>query len=89
MKAANKITNALQARKQPRLHVKSSFFAEDELRLFRHNGQELVPIEPTSFEGGKWLVSTVLPLAFRRKAFRRGPLTEIQRTDGTAGSWTV
>jgi hypothetical protein len=34
-------------------------------------------------------VSQVVPLAFRRKPFRRGPQTEVRRTDGKPGDWTV
>jgi Uma2 family endonuclease len=59
------------------------------LRLLRLEGEELLLVEPTSLEGKEWLVSTVLPLAFRR-ALRQGkPRTEVRRTDGKAGSWTV
>jgi Uma2 family endonuclease len=60
-----------------------------ELRLYRHNGQELVQVKPSDLQGGKWLVSTIVPLAFRRKVLRSGPLTEVQRTDDVAGNWTV
>lgn len=59
------------------------------LRLYRHDGTKLVPAKPTDFQGGKWLVSEVVPLAFRRKAARSGALTEIQPTDGVPGIWTV
>jgi hypothetical protein len=60
-----------------------------QLRLYRHNGTELVQIKPSDFQGGKWLVSALVPLAFRRRVLRSGPLTEVQRTDGTPGCWTV
>jgi hypothetical protein len=60
-----------------------------QMRLSRHNGQELVPVTPSDFQGGKWLVSNVVPLAFRRKGRRTRALTEVQRTDGQPGSWTV
>jgi hypothetical protein len=60
-----------------------------QLRLYRHNGTELVPVNLAEFQGGKWLVSAVVPLAFRRKALRSGPKTEVQRTDGVAGNWVV
>jgi len=60
-----------------------------QLRLYRHNGAELVQVKPSDFEGGKWLVSAVVPLAFRRRVLRSGPLTEVQRTDGTPGNWTI
>jgi hypothetical protein len=58
-------------------------------QLYRHDGQQLALVEATSFQGGKWLVSNVVPFAFRRKALRSGPRTEIQRTDETQGNWTV
>ena len=60
-----------------------------ELRLYRHNGNELVQIKPSDLQGVKWLVSKIVPLAFRRKVVRSGPLTEVQRTDGIAGNWTI
>jgi Uma2 family endonuclease len=60
-----------------------------ELRLFRHDGQRLAQVPASHFQRGKWLVSTVLPLAFRRKAQRGDPRTELQRTDGVPGNWTV
>ena len=59
------------------------------LRLYRHDGQQLVLVEPTSFKGGRWLVSTVVPLAFRRKVIRSSARTEVRRTDGKSGRWTV
>ena len=60
-----------------------------ELGLYRHDGRELRPVTPSAFKGGKWLVSSVLPLAFRRKATRSGPRIEVCRTDGRPGRWTV
>jgi hypothetical protein len=60
-----------------------------ELRLYRHNGKELVHVKISDFQGGKWLVSSTVPLAFRRKVLGSGPMTEVQRTDGIAGNWTV
>ena len=60
-----------------------------ELRLYRHDGQQLVLVKPADFQGKKWLVSEVVPLAFRRKVYRSGPLTEVQRTDGQPGNWIV
>jgi Uma2 family endonuclease len=59
------------------------------LRLFRHDGQQLTLVEPSDFQGQKWLVSEVVPLAFRQKASRRHPRTELRRTDGQDGSWIV
>jgi len=60
-----------------------------QLQLYRHNGQELVLVDPIDFQGGKWLVSQVVPLAFRRKMSRTGPRTEVRRTDGKPGQWVV
>jgi Putative restriction endonuclease len=60
-----------------------------DLRLYRHNGNELVQIKPADFQGGKWLLSKIVPLAFRRKVLRNGPSMEVQRTDGIAGNWTI
>jgi len=60
-----------------------------QLRLYRHNGEKLVQIKSSEFQGGKWLISAVVPLAFRRKVQRAGALTEVQRTDGIPGNWTV
>jgi Uma2 family endonuclease len=59
-----------------------------QLRLYRHDGKRLAPVEATDFQGSKWLVSAVVPLAFRRKAFKAGPQTEVCRTDA-AGAWSV
>jgi Uma2 family endonuclease len=60
------------------------------LRLFRHDGTDLAPVEVSELEGKKWLVSAVVPLAFRRTtAGGRGPRTEVRRTDGTPGQWVV
>jgi hypothetical protein len=60
-----------------------------QLRLYRHDGQQLVPVEPSAWAGGKWLVSEVVPLAFRRRVVRGQPKTEVRRTDGTPGNWIV
>lgn len=60
-----------------------------QLRLYRHDGEHLVLVEPSSFQGGRWLVSTVLPIALRRKAIRGQPQIEVRRTDGQTGSWTL
>jgi Uma2 family endonuclease len=58
------------------------------LRLLRHDGDQLVPVRTTLFEGKRWLVSEVVPLAFRRKVARGVPLTELCRTDGVEGYWS-
>jgi len=59
------------------------------LRLFRHDGNQLVLVQATTFRGKKWLVSEVIPFAFRRVSAKSGARVEIQRTDGKPGSWTV
>lgn len=59
------------------------------LRLLRHDGQQFIPVEPSAFQGGKWLVSEVVPLAFRRRVIRGTPGTEVQRTDGEPGNWII
>jgi Uma2 family endonuclease len=62
-----------------------------ELRLLRHDGQELRPVEPTLFRGKnwRWLVSEVVPLALRRVTQRGAPRTQVRRTDNKRGTWTV
>jgi Uma2 family endonuclease len=60
-----------------------------QLKLYRHNGKKLAPVRLSTHAGGKWLVSRVVPLAFRRAGTEETPKLEIARTDGTAGSWTV
>jgi Uma2 family endonuclease len=59
------------------------------LRLLRLERGELVLVRPSSFEGKEWLVSEVLPLAFRRAARKGAPLTQARRTDGEPGLWAV
>jgi Uma2 family endonuclease len=59
------------------------------LRLLRLEGEELILVKPTSVEGKEWLVSAVLTLAFRRTVSKGTPRTQVRRTDGKPGSWTV
>jgi Uma2 family endonuclease len=59
------------------------------LRLLRLEGQELVLIPPSLLEGKRWMVSAVLPLAFRRTVQGGKPMTEVRRTDGEPGLWCV
>jgi hypothetical protein len=59
------------------------------LRLLRLEGDELVLVKPSVLEGKEWLVSTVLPLAFRRTTSKGAPRTQVRRTDGKPGRWTV
>ena len=59
------------------------------LRLLRLEGEELVLVKPTLLEGKDWLVSAVLPLAFRQTGSKKAPRTEVRRTDGKPGRWTV
>jgi hypothetical protein len=59
------------------------------LRLLRSAGEELVLVKPSAFDGKEWLVSEVLPLAFRRTVSKGVPRTQVRRTDGKPGRWTV
>jgi Uma2 family endonuclease len=59
------------------------------VRLLRLEGQELVLVPATLLEGKRWLVSEVLPLAFRRTTQGGRPVTEVRRTDGQPGLWAV
>jgi Uma2 family endonuclease len=59
------------------------------LRLLRHNGKRLVAVKASALAGGKWLVSEVVPLAFRQAGSKAKPRTEVRRTDDKPGSWTV
>ncbi len=59
------------------------------LRLLRLEGEELVLVAPSPFEGKDWLVSEVLPLAFRRTVVKGSPRTQVRRTDGKPGAWIV
>src|SRR5262249_53859900 len=58
-------------------------------RLLRLAGQELVLVPASLLEGKRWLVSAVLPLAFRRRSQGGKSVTEVRRTDGKPGLWTV
>lgn len=59
------------------------------LRLLRHDGQELVLVQSSTLEGKQWLVSEVLPLAFRRLTSKGVARTTVRRTDGQEGAWTI
>jgi Uma2 family endonuclease len=59
------------------------------LRLLRLSGQELVLVPASRLDGKPWLVSAVLPLAFRRTTRGGKPVTEVRRTDGKPGLWSV
>jgi Uma2 family endonuclease len=59
------------------------------LRLLRLEGEELVLVKPSVLEGKEWLVSEVLPLAFRRTVVKGAALTRVLRMDGQPGLWTV
>jgi Uma2 family endonuclease len=60
-----------------------------ELRLLRHDGVGLTDVAPDRFRGVLWLVSEVLPFAFRRVMVGGKPKTEIRWTDKRRGRWTV
>jgi Uma2 family endonuclease len=59
------------------------------LQLLRLEGEELMLVKPTPLEGKDWLLSEVLPLAFRRTMSKGVPRTKVRRTDGNPGFWTV
>jgi Uma2 family endonuclease len=59
------------------------------LLLLRHDGEDLVEVHPTALDGKQWLVSEILPLAFRRTTSKGIARTEVRRTDGQAGHWTI
>lgn len=59
------------------------------LRLLRLEGEELVLVKPAPLEGKEWLVSAVLPLAFRRGMSKGRPRTQVRQSDGKPGRWTV
>jgi Uma2 family endonuclease len=59
------------------------------LRLLRHDGTDLVEVKPQTFEGKQWLVSAVLPLAFRRTTSKGVARNEVRRTDAESRSWLL
>ncbi len=59
------------------------------LRLLRLQGEELVLVAPTHLDGKEWLISEVLPLAFRRVSRQGKPRNEVRRTDDKPGRWLV
>jgi Uma2 family endonuclease len=59
------------------------------LRLLRLEGEELILVKPSTLHGKEWLVSAVLPLAFRRGVSKGKPRTQVRRNDGKPGRWTV
>jgi Uma2 family endonuclease len=59
------------------------------LRLLRLEGEELVLVKPSPAGGKEWLVSAVVPLAFRRGQGRGKQRILVRRTDGKVGRWTV
>jgi hypothetical protein len=48
-----------------------------------------VLVKPTLLEGKDWHQSEVLPLAFRRTLIKGVARTQVRRTDGHPGLWTV
>lgn len=58
-------------------------------RLFRHDGKKLVEVKPSLWQAEEWLVSEVVPLAFRRAGSKKNPKVEIRRTDNLSGHWAV
>ena len=56
------------------------------LRLFRNDGSDLVPVRT---DDKKWLVSSVVSLAFRHRAAGGKARTEVRRTDEVPGRWVI
>jgi Uma2 family endonuclease len=59
------------------------------LRLYRHDGKELVLVGESQRDKNAWLKSEVLPLELRWKSTKDGPRTEVRRTDGKKGRWVI
>src|SRR5262249_32471156 len=59
------------------------------LRLLRLEGEELVLVQPTLHDGKEWPGGKGPPLAFRRIISKGNPRTQVRRTDGEPGLWTV
>lgn len=59
------------------------------LRLYRHDGTALKLVGHSDDKGKTWVASLVIPLRFRFKAAKEGPRTEVERTDGVGGRWTI
>jgi Uma2 family endonuclease len=59
------------------------------LRLLRLEGDELVLVKPSALDGKDWLVSAVLPLAFRRTVVKGVARPQVRRSDDRPGLWTV
>ena len=60
-----------------------------DLHLFRHDGRQLLGVSSTDHRGKKWLLSEVLPFAFRSTVAHGVPRTEVERTEGSPGHWIV
>jgi hypothetical protein len=74
------------------LHVREVLIVHRDtrhLRLLRHDGQSLALAGQSEESSRKWIRSEVIPFAFRWKATRDGPRTELKRTDGQRQTWTV
>jgi Uma2 family endonuclease len=59
------------------------------LRLLRLEGEDLLLVKPSDLDGKEWLVSEVLPLACRRSVVKGVPRTQVRRSDGRPGLWTI
>jgi Uma2 family endonuclease len=59
------------------------------LRLYRQDGTDFVAVIPSLLRGQRWLLSEVMPLAFRRKIVRGKARTEVRRRDGKRGWWII
>lgn len=59
------------------------------LRLYRHDGRELVLVGTSNADAPVWLKSEVIPFAFRWKSTPAGPATEVKRLDKKGKTWTI
>jgi Uma2 family endonuclease len=57
--------------------------------LYRYARKRLAPVKPTDLGGAPYLVSGVLPLAFRKADDKKGPRLEVRRTAGRKKVWRV
>lgn len=57
--------------------------------LYRLTRKRLTPVKLTNLNDAPYLVSQVLPLAFRGVAKKAGPKLEVRRTDGKKKTWLV
>lgn len=59
------------------------------IRLLRYDGQDLIEVKPALVDDEEWIVSEVLPLAFRRVMVKGNARTAVRRTDDQPSSWVI